>query len=362
MVHLCKRFQGVLPLRTFALIAIFIFSGVLAAFVFGFDLKDTVQPLEYDDEQEGLEDQVVIKFSHVTSEHTPKGLAAHKFAELVEARTNGTISVEIYANGSLYNDQDEQQALKENRVQMIAPATSKLTSQFPKFQILDLPYAFSSYKEVRKAYEGSIGRTLLAELHTSEMKGMGFWYNGFKQMTSRTKALLHPADFEQMHFRRMPSPVIERQFQALDASTSLLPFNKTYQNLNVEFIQGQENTTSNIYTKKMYETQDHLTVSNHGYLGYIVLTNETFWKNLSPEQQKIIESSLADTTDWIRRHSIETNDAHLRELKRTESISIHYLDKEQQEIWRHALEPVYIETEKFTGRELMQELNQIKDQ
>ncbi|WP_340689464.1 DctP family TRAP transporter solute-binding subunit [Halobacillus kuroshimensis] len=351
-----------LSLRTFALISLFICSGVLAAFVFGFDLRDTVQTLEYDDEQEGLEDQVVIKFSHVTSEHTPKGLAARKFAELVEERTNGTVSVEIYANGALYNDQDEQQALKENRVQMIAPATSKLTSEYPGFQILDLPYAFSSYEEVRKAYEGTIGRTLLAELNKSEMRGMGFWYNGFKQMTSTSESLLHPSDFERMHFRRMPSPVIERQFQALDASTSLLPFNKTYENLHVEFINGQENTTSNIYTKKLYETQDHLTISNHGYLGYIVLTNETFWKNLSDEQREIIETSMEDATEWIRRHSIETNDAHLRELKRTDSISIHYLNQEQQNIWRQALEPVYIETEAFVGRELMQELDQITDQ
>ncbi|WP_226580773.1 DctP family TRAP transporter solute-binding subunit [Halobacillus litoralis] len=348
-------------MKAFFAISLFIFTGIFTALFFGFGLGEASEPLEYDDEQEGLEDEIVIKFSHVAAENTPKGQAVRKFASLIQKRTDGEIKVEIHANGTLYNDQNEYQALKNNHIQMIAPATSKLTDKFPKWQVLDLPFAFPTYKDVKKAYEGPIGQTLLTELKNDQVKGLSFWYNGYKQMTSSEDPLLRPSDFKLMHFRIMPSPVIKAQYQALGASTSVLPFNKIYENLDVDFINGQENTASNIYTKKLYETQDHMTISNHGYLGYVVLMNEIFWKELSKEHQDIIQKTMAETTDWSWRHSIEMNDSQLREMKRTDAIEVHYLNDQQKQLWEDALESVYKEARPVIGDKLFNEVMKLKE-
>lgn len=361
MLHCWKRLQGVFHLKTIATISLFIFTGIFTALFFGFDWSEASETMEYDDEQEGIHDELVIKFSHVVAENTPKGKAARKFASLVEERTEGKIKVEIYSNGTLYNDQNEYEALKDGHIQMIAPATSKLTEYFPEWQVLDLPFAFPTYDAVQEAYEGTIGETLLRDLEDEPIKGMTFWYNGYKQITSSEKPLLKPSDFNRTHFRVMPSPVIQSQFQTLGASTSELPFNKTYTNLEVEFIDGQENTFSNIYSKKLFEKQDYMTISNHAYLGYAVLMNEEFWKQLSEEHQTIIQQALGETTDWIRRHSIEMNHAHLRKMKRNESLTIHYLSSKQEDRWKEVLDPVYDKAAPIIGKPLMEEVYRIKE-
>ncbi|SFJ48744.1 C4-dicarboxylate-binding protein DctP [Halobacillus dabanensis] len=348
-------------MKTFAAISLFIFTGIFTALFFGFDLSEASESLEYDDEQEGLEDEVVIKFSHVVAENTPKGEAVRKFASLVQDRSNGEIKVEVYSNGTLYNDENEFTALMNGHIQMIAPATSKMTERFPKWQVLDLPFAFPDYDAVRQAYEGEIGLTLLNNLENG-VKGMTFWYNGFKQLTSDKQPLTVPSDFNRTHFRIMPSPMIESQFRALGASTSMLPFNKTYSNLEVDFIDGQENTPSNVYTKKLFQEQKYMTISNHGYLGYVVLMNEAFWENLSEEHQTIVQEALNETTNWIRRHSIEMNDAHLRMMKRADSIEVHYLTNKQKQLWKQTFEPVYEEAENIVGKRLMEEIYGIQEQ
>ncbi len=272
-------------MRTFIFISLFILSGIVTAFLIGFQSPANLTQ-EYDDDQEKLKDRIVIKVSHVVSENTPKGKAVRRFKELVEKNTEGKVKVEIYPNGSLYSDINEWDALKNNNVQMIIPATSKVSSYVPEFQVFDLPFAFNSYGDVQKAFEGKIGETLIGKIEKKEnVKGMTFWYNGFKQITNNKRPLIKPNDFKRLHFRTMPGEVIKDQYQTLGASVSDLPFNKTYENLEVGFVDGQENTISNIYSKKLYDHQQYLTISNHSYLGYIVLMNKEFWDDLPKEYQ-----------------------------------------------------------------------------
>ncbi|MFQ3544334.1 DctP family TRAP transporter solute-binding subunit [Halobacillus rhizosphaerae] len=347
-------------MRTIMAITLFILTGILTALFFGFDFSKAANSLEYDDEQEGMKDEIVIKFSHVAAENTPKGRAARKFASLVQERTRGKIKVQIFANGSLYNDQNEYQALLDGHVQMIAPATSKLTKHYPKWQVLDLPFAFPTQKAVQEAYEGKIGNILLNTLDSDHVKGLTFWYNGYKQITNDEKPIILPEDFTRMHFRIMPSPVIKSQFKMLDASTSVLPFNKVYRNLEVQFIDGEENTFSNIYTKKLYRHQKYLTISNHAYLGYVVLMNGKFWNRLSPENKKIINQALKETTEWNHRHSIETNDQQKRYLMKTNALKIHYLTNEEEKRWKEALGPVYHKAAPIVGKKLMNEVDRLQ--
>ncbi|SES67668.1 C4-dicarboxylate-binding protein DctP [Salinibacillus kushneri] len=340
---------------------LFLLAGLGTIIFFSLDLRELASSYEYDDEQQTLNSKIVIRFSHVAAENSPKGRAARRFADLVHERTNGKVSVEVYPNSILYHDQNQWQALKEGKVEMIAPTTSKVAQHIPSFQVLDLPYAFPNHEAVDEAYKGEIGQALLEDLEKEHVKGLTFWHNGYKQITNNKLPLGTPEDFYRLHFRTMPSPVLESQFQAVHASTSTLPFNKTYENLEVEFINGQENTISNIYTKKFYEVQDYLTLSNHGYLGYVVIVNEDFWDGLSPEILDAINQALSETTEWVRRHSIEINDQHMRNLRRLNQMTIQTLSPIQRAEWKQAFKPVYKETEERIGEELMDKIYKLQD-
>ncbi|WP_082235716.1 DctP family TRAP transporter solute-binding subunit [Halobacillus massiliensis] len=348
-------------MKTVLTIVSFIVTGIFTALFFGFNINNTTQSLEYDDEQEGIKDEIVINFSHVVAENSPKGMAARRFESLIEERSHGEIKVQIHPNGSLYNDVSEYEALKNGNVEMIAPATTKLTDRYPNWQVLDLPFVFPTYGAVQETYEGEIGQALLSELKRDNIEGLTFWYNGYKQITNNTKPIIHPDDFRHLHFRTMGGPAVKAQFHQLGASTSVLPFNKTYENLEVDFVNGQENTTSNIYSKKLYRHQSYMTLSNHGYLGYAVLINQDFWESLSEEHQKIISAALEETTDWIRRHSIEINDEHNRQLRQQEDFQIDYLTKEQRDLWKQKLLPVYKETETEVDKKIMKQVYKLKN-
>ncbi|MBK5461629.1 DctP family TRAP transporter solute-binding subunit [Peribacillus sp. TH16] len=316
--------------------------------------------LPKDEEQVGMEDQIVIKFSHVVAENTPKGLAANRFADLVDEYTDHRVKIEVYPNQSLYSDHEEINALHENKVQMIAPTTSKITSISKKWMLLDLPYVFPTDAALQEALNGEVGDELLDQLNTIDIEGLAFWSNNFKQITSN-KPIRHPEDFVGKNFRIMPSTVIESQFQHFGATTSKLEFNDTFKSLEINKTDSQENTISNIYSKKLYEVQKYLTISNHGYLGYVVMMNKPFWDKLPVDIQQQIQRAMDDTTNWLWIKSNEMNQAQLREIEKKSNIDIYTLSDEEKKEWMDKMTVIYPEFESTIGTKLMEKMERIRE-
>lgn len=255
-------------------------------------------PRVWDSEQIDPRQKIIIRFSHVVAEDTPKGLAAQRFADLVNERTNGRVEVEVFPKATLYDDAQEIEALRENKVQMIAPATSKLSELYPPWELLDLPYAFSSEADINQDMDGPAGRQLFAAV-APDFKALAFWDNGFKEMTDSQRPLIHPQDFAGLQMRTMiNSPLLQSQFEALGAEPVPGDFADLYQDLQNFQVDGEENTASNIYSQKFYQVQKYMMVSNHGYMGYVVLVNASFWRSLPPDIQLIIAQTMDGVTIW----------------------------------------------------------------
>jgi tripartite ATP-independent transporter DctP family solute receptor len=294
-----------------------------------------------DHEQLSEEERIVIRFSHVVGEDTPKGLAARRFAQLMKERTNGYVEVQVFPNGYLYKDGEELDALQRGDIQMIAPATSKVTPLVPEWQVLDLPFAFRNSEEIHDYLEGQAGEELMNKLKPKGFYPLGMWDNGFKQMTNNRNPLIHPRDFEGLRFRIMPSQVLQDQFTQLKALPRSYAFNDVFQLLENKEIDGQENTTSNITSKDLHSLQDFMTVSNHGYLGYPVLMNTQFWEELPDPIQATLQETFAEVTEWEVNKAKEIHEQDMRSLEECQCISIHVLTKEERQQWEEALEPVY---------------------
>lgn len=314
------------------------------------------EPLVYDDEQKGLQNQIIIYFSHVVAENTPKGLAAQKFAELVEQKTDGRVKVEVFPNGSLYSDGEELDALLRGDVQMIAPSFSKVTELIPEWQVLDLPFLFRNDDDVRRVFTGEIGAELLGMLEAKKIKGLAFWSNGFKQMMSTTRPLIAPDDFRGLRFRIMPSEVIEKQFRLLGGEPVAVSFDRVYQELEQHKFDGQENTISNIYSKGFYKFQPYITISNHGYLGYAVMMNQSFWDSLPKDIQQKITEAMAEATRWNLEQSKEQNERELKQLERREDVFLYRLSEEEKRKWEQKFTPLYNEFTRQFGSGLFNEI------
>ncbi|WP_246939099.1 DctP family TRAP transporter solute-binding subunit [Bacillus pinisoli] len=314
-----------------------------------------------DHEQLSEDERIVIRFSHVVGEQTPKGLAARKFAKLVKERSNGFIEVQVFPNGNLYKDGEELDALNRGDIQMVAPSTSKLTPIVPEWQVMDLPFAFRNSSDVQDYLQGEIGQKLLAKLNKEGLYPLGIWDNGFKQMTSQYGPLIKPKDFAGQRFRVMPSTVIEDQFKALQVDTQIHSFDEVYQLLNNGIIDGQENTFSNIVSKDLHSLQNYLTISDHGYLGYVVLMNLEFWESLSLDVQKLLTDTFREVTEWEVELAQELNEKNQQDIEQCGCIEIHRLTEEEKQLWEDALQPVYRNFEDRFRAEYIEQLPKNKE-
>jgi C4-dicarboxylate-binding protein DctP len=296
---------------------------------------------------------IVIKFSHVVAPDTPKGQAAERFKLLAEQFTRGRVKVEVYPNSQLYKDKEELEALQLGAVQMLAPSLAKFGPLGVKeFEAFDLPYIFPSKAALYAVTEGAIGRDLLRKLQSKGITGLAYWDNGFKLM-SANRPLHVPADFRGLRMRIQSSTVLDAQMRALGARPQVMPFSEAYQALETGVVDGTENPPSNMYTQHMHLVQKHVTVSNHGYLGYAVIVNRKFWDGLPGDVRAALERAMRDATAFEKTIAQRDNDRALAAIRTAGKTTIYYLTPQEQAQWRAALLPVHRQMERRIGKELL---------
>lgn len=297
---------------------------------------------------------IVIKFSHVVAVDTPKGQAAEYFKKLVDERSNGQIKVEVYPNSSLFDDKDVMTPLMTNAVQMAAPSFSKFTKFAPSLQLVDLPFLFNDADHLHRVLEGEVGQKILAAVGSKGLVGLAFWDNGFKQL-SANKPLIKPEDAAGLKFRIMSSKVLEAQFKAVDANPQVLPFSEVYSALQQGVVDACENPLSNFYTKKFYEVQSDLTLSNHGYLGYLVVTNKIFWNKLNDQQKELISQAMKEATEYGNKLALQMDQDYLAKVKASGKTTVHELTPAQRKAWKDAMLPIYPKFYDVIGKDLIDE-------
>ena len=294
-------------------------------------------------------DPIVIKFSHVVATDTPKGKAAEKFKELVEQYTNGAVKVEVYANSTLYKDKEEMEALQLGAVQMLAPSLAKFGPLgVRECEAFDLPYIFDGYEALHKVTKGEVGQKLMAKLEPRGIKGLAYWDNGFKSF-SLNSPIRTPDDLKGKKMRIQSSKVIEEQKRELPALPQVMAFSQTYPALPTGVVDGTENPHSNLYTQKMHEVQKHMTLTDHGYLGYAVITNKKFWDGLPAEVRSQLEKAMAESTDYANEIAKAENDKALEAVRASGKTEIYTPTEAERKAFIKALLPVHKKMESRVG-------------
>ena len=302
---------------------------------------------------------IVIKFSHVVAENTPKGQAALEFKRRVEARTAGRVRVEVYPNSILYKDKEELEALQLGAVQMLAPSLAKFGQLgIRDFELFDLPYIFPNEAVLHAVTGGEIGRLLLDQLSERGILGLTFWDNGFKVMSSNSELRL-PQDLRGKRMRIQPSRALEAQMEELGAVPVPLAFSGVYAALKNGLVDGTENPPSNFYSKNMQEVQKYVAVTQHGYLGYAVIVNKKFWDNLSGDLRSTLEDCLAEAT---RKNNIEAkkmNTLALNAVRQSGNTTVVNLSPAELKAWQKALVPVQRKMEGRINKNLIEKTRKL---
>ncbi len=296
---------------------------------------------------------ILIEFSHVVKTDTPKGKAAQRFKELAESRTAGRVHVEIHANSQLYKDREEIDALRRGAVQMLAPSLSKLAGvSGGDMEVFDLPFLFKDRAALRAVTQGPVGAAMLSKLEKSGFVGLAYWENGFKVFTAN-RPLINPADAKGLRFRVQASRVLVAQMKVLGASSSVSPLIDVRDALRTGDLNGQENTPSNIYTQRLHDVQTHLTVTNHGYLGYAVIVNQRFWLGLPADIRTTLESAMRDATAYGNEIAEAENTEALRRIAASGRVVVLTPSAQEMSRWREAIAPTYRATSEWISAETL---------
>jgi C4-dicarboxylate-binding protein DctP len=305
---------------------------------------------------------IVIKFSHVVTNETPKGKGALKFKELAEAKTHGRVKVEIYPNSQLYKDREEMEALQLGAVQMLAPSVSKFGPMGVRdFELFDLPYLFPSKEVLFRVTDGPIGQGLFKKLEPKGITGLAYWDNGFKQF-SANKPLRNLDDFKGLKVRIQSSKILEAQMKQLGAVPQVMAFSEVYTALQQGVVDGEENTVSNKYTQKMHEVQKHLTLSDHGVILYAVIVNKKFWEALPADVRKSLDEAMKEATQYVRDIAQKENDDALANIRAAKTTEIYVLPDRDRAVWQKALLPVHEQYAPIVGRDNIQAIYNVAQQ
>jgi C4-dicarboxylate-binding protein DctP len=297
-------------------------------------------------------DPIIIKYSHVVAENTPKGQAALKFKELAEKYLPGKVKVEVFPNSQLYGDGKEMEALLLGDVQIIAPALAKFGKYTKKLQVFDLPFLFDNIQAVDRFQRSPQGLALLNSMADKGIIGLGFLHNGMKELSANVP-LRTPEDAKGLKFRIMSSDVLEAQFKALDANPQKLAFAEVYQALQSGVVDGAENPWSNIYTKKFYEVQKYITQSDHGVLDYMVITNANWWNGLPADIRKGLAKAMKKSIAYGNKIALNDAADYRAKVIAAHKAKVIRLTKAQKAEWRKAMKPVWAKFEPAIGQDLI---------
>ena len=278
---------------------------IIVVIAFGYILwKKTIAPPEI----------IQVKLGVVTKPGSAQNIAAEKFKELIEQRSNGDIKIQIFHSASLGNETEILQQVQMNTIQMAIVTGGPFDTFDPMARVINYPFLFKDYAQVDKILDGPLGAELLKSLEGSNFKGLCFSENGFRNLTNNKRPVKSPEDIKGLKVRVMASAIHKAIWRALGANPTPMPW-PIYTELEQGVIDGQENPLWVMEVYKFYEIQKYMTLTRHVYSYHIDVASLQWWNTLDANNQKIIQEAMYDAAVFQRKDNRSKNAARLQFLK-----------------------------------------------
>lgn len=298
---------------------------------------------------------IEIGYGHGFMPETPHHKAALKFKEEVEAATDGRVKINIFPSGQLGSAREMFEGLQLGTQEIALVPTARISGFAPELQLFDLPFLFPTREIGYEIMDGEVGTELLDNLKSQKVKGVAFYEDGYKHFTSN-KPIVKLEDFKGQKFRTMESPIIINQFKALGANPTPIDFGELYSSLQLGVVDGQENPLVTIVNSKFYEVQKYLILSEHAYLGHVLLFGDDWYNKLPEDIQKILYDKGREIAVWQRQAVQDEEKSYLQTIKDF-GVDIIELTPEQKEELKETTLSVHQEYVKLFGNDILDKTN-----
>ena len=255
-----------------------------------------------------------IKLGVVTKPGSAQNIAAEKFKEVIEKKSGGGISVQIYHSASLGNETEILQQVQMNSIQMAIVTGGPFDTFDPIVRVVNYPFLFKDNKQADEILDGPLGAEILKSLESSGFIGLCFSENGFRNLTNNKRPVDSPADIDGLKIRVMASAIHKAIWQTLGANPTPMPW-PIYTELEQGVIDGQENPLWVMEVYKFYEIQKYMTLSRHVYSFHIDVASKAWWQTLDEKSRKLIREAMCEAAVYQRQDNRSKNAARLKFLK-----------------------------------------------
>lgn len=298
----------------------------------------------------------VIKLGHIAESTNPYGKGADYFAELVKKKSNGDIEVKVFPSSTLGTQKELIEGLIYGTVDMTLTGTAELGTFQPQMAIFDMPFLFKDRDHAYRALD-TVGMELGKPLEGKGIKLLGYMENGIRHMTDNVRPIKTPADMKGLKIRVMNNKVYVEMVKSLGASPTPMALAELYSAMQAGVVDGQENPSAHIYTKRFYEVQKYASLTGHAYAAEPVLISMATWKKLTPAQQAIIQSAATEAIAWQRKLSADEDSEFWDKIRKTGKMEVIEVDRKP---FQEATLPVYKQLAKTVGQDNLDKIKALE--
>lgn len=288
---------------------------------------------------------VVMKLATTVNEQDSFQLAAEKFKELVEEKTEGAYQIEIYPDGKLGDEATLLESMSAGELDLGIVTSGPFVNFSKDMGVLDMPFLFANNEEAHKVLDGQVGQDLLDTLENANLKGLAYAERGFRNLTNSVKPVTTVADMKGLKLRVMENEVYSKTFAALGANASPMAWQETLTALQNGAIEGQENPINVICSYKLWESnQKYATLTRHSYSTAIITMSLEKFNALPEDVQAIFKESAQAAAEYEREWVAENEATQLQEMKDN---GIEVVEDPDLESFKTAVQPVYDEYSQY---------------
>lgn len=301
--------------------------------------------------------KIVIKVAHHLPPTENRNLALEQFAKLVDQKSGGTVEVQVFPGGSLGNERDNLEGVRMGTIHMSLANPATVVNFEPMMGILDLPFVFRDIAHVHEVLDGPIGKQLSENLNKKTGLLVVAWLDTIFRDVLTTKPINDIADFKGLKIRVPESPVYSRIFRLLGANPTPMPWGDIYTSLQTKVVEGMESAPDSMYNTKFHEVAKYLCPTRHIYNCTMLMANDKFFNELSPDAKKAVTEAAAEASKWLMEVTIKSEADYFDKLKEG---GVTITNPDMKPI-REAVAPIYKEYgEKLKATEIIEQIRKEK--
>ncbi|MFZ7125247.1 MAG: DctP family TRAP transporter solute-binding subunit [Desulfobacterales bacterium] len=251
--------------------------------------------------------KTILKLGTSTQTTHIYNVAAEHFAKIVAERSGGELEVQVFPASQLGSERDMVEGLQLGSLEMTLTSTGPLGNFVPQVKLFNLPFLFKDRETCYKVLDGPVGTSIAERFTRVGIRSLGWYENGYRNVTNSKRAISTPADMDGLKIRVMEDDVFILTMRSLGASPLPMAFGELYTALEQKTVDAQENPLAVIHSSRFFEVQKYLAMTGHFYSPAMLLISEVTWQSLSPEHRKILTDAATQARDFERRISLEAD-------------------------------------------------------